>query len=83
MTIIVENRSATRDLYVEIIDTDTGVSYGAKKFRKNKTDTQNWTVPDGSYRTVVRWDGTSGTELPAKEQSFGVHASTSLSLVVP
>lgn len=84
VTVKVENRSTTRDLYVEVINTGTLVSYGAKKFRKNKTDTQTWTVPDGDYRTVVRWDnGTTGTELPSKEQSFALHGNFTINLVVP
>ena len=84
VTIIVNNRSTTRTLYVEVINTGTSVSYGAKSFRKNKTDTQTWTVPDGDYRTVVRWDnGTTGPELPAKEQSFAVHGNVTINLVVP
>ncbi len=84
VTVIVQNRSTTQDLYVELINTDTSTSYGAQKFRKNKTDSQTWTVPDGNYRTIVRWnDPNSGPELPSKEQSFGVHGNVTQNLVVP
>ncbi len=84
VTIIVDNRSATHDLYVELVNSGTSVSYGAEKFRKDKTDTRTWTVPDGDYRTVVRWDnGTTGTEIPSKEQSFAVHGNVILNMVVP
>ena len=43
LTIRVQNKT-TVDAYVDVTNTATSTSYGEKKFRKNKTDSQTWTA---------------------------------------
>jgi hypothetical protein len=62
--------SGSTDCYVKLIDLDTGLATAEVKFRKGKTDTNQWlNVPVGNYRTELR---IGGTLLTSKSVSFGL-----------